>query len=146
MKTLREILLRRHRAVEGKLDRIRTKVLSAEFGCGDALAEGTNRAALNPLSALALILWRELIWPCRRVWAGLACAWLLIIGLEVASAVSVPSAAAQTRKPSAQEIQSLAEHRRLLAQLMDLLPRPANTPKTRALGPRSQLTISTTVA
>jgi hypothetical protein len=146
MKTPRQILLGRHRTVEPKLDRIRAEVLSAEFGRGDALAEGTDRVALNPLSALALTLWRELIWPCRRVWAALACAWLLILGLEAASFVSAPSEASQSRVPSTEDIQAIREQRRMLAHMMDALPPPAGAQKTRSPGPRSQRTMRITVA
>jgi hypothetical protein len=140
------MLLRRHRAVEPKLDRIRAEVLSAECGRETASAKETHRGALNPLSALALILWRELIWPCRRAWAGLACVWGLILALDVASPAPAPSAASESRTPSTEEVQAFREQRRMLAQMMDAATQPSETPKSRSPGPRSQLTRPSRVA
>ena len=32
-------------------------------------------------------VWRELIWPCRRAWVGLAALWLVLLGIGVVCAL-----------------------------------------------------------
>lgn len=69
MKTPRKILLEQHQAALPKLDALRRETINAELHC-------------NPSSTIMdwpSLLWRELIWPCRGIWVGLATAWLLIL-------------------------------------------------------------------
>ncbi|NQU09944.1 hypothetical protein HQ590_04070 [bacterium] len=137
MKTIREILLARHEAVVPKLDRIRADVLSAESARGDAP---------HPLFGLALTLWRELVWPSRRVWAGLACAWLLILGLNAASSVPGPRGASPVGAPSVADLRAIREQRQMLTQLMGTLPEPAHPRKAAPPGPHSERPIATAAA
>lgn len=77
MKTPRDILFARHQAVAPKLDAIRREVVA-----------GLNNKGTKKLSWLAFLvasllgcsnkLWQELVWPCRRIWTGLATVWILI--------------------------------------------------------------------
>lgn len=141
MKTPREILLGRHRAVKPKLDRMRTDNLAPVVAAvcdrresGQARGVGARRA---PVQWLGWKLWRELVWPCRRTWAGLACAWLLIIGLNLASSDSSPRVAGKTETRSREEIRALIEQRRMLAQLIGPMAEPAADRKSNPTGPRS---------
>jgi hypothetical protein len=86
---------------------------------------------------LARTMWRELIWPSRRIWAGLAVAWLVILGLNVASSEPTPRVASRAEARSGKELRALIEQRRMLAQMTDPLPEPANTRKSNPPGPRS---------
>lgn len=72
MKTPREILLQRHQAADAKLNQIRREVIA------QLEKPPVARAEWLPLCAL-LKLWRELIWPARRIWAGLATTWVFIL-------------------------------------------------------------------
>jgi hypothetical protein len=77
MKTPRDLLFARHQAANPKLDAIRREVV----------AELNNEATKTPslLSRFAPLrlgcsnkLWLELVWPCRRIWTGLAAVWVLL--------------------------------------------------------------------
>jgi len=114
MKTPREILLARHRAIEPRLDAIRHTVVqelaqtAAHFEKEKFSREAREgregsfqrditegRVPRVPiissfvirhlsLSQLLKTLWREIISPCRRVWGGLAAAWLVILAVNLA--------------------------------------------------------------
>jgi len=100
----------------------------------------TKPAEHNLVFGIVQMLWHELIWPCRRVWAGVACAWLLIIGLNMAASERTPQVASRMEPRSGEEIRAFIEQRRLLAQLTDTLPEPANTRRPNPPGPRSDRT------
>ena len=131
MKKPREILLKQHRSVEPKLDRMWAKTLSPELR-----SEGTP-AGENVFVAVGWKLWRELIWPSRRIWAGLACAWIAIVVLNLTSSEPSPQVASNTKPRSPEEMQALIEQRRMLAQMLDPLSEPSNKRKSNPLGPRS---------
>jgi len=131
MKTPREILLKRHQSVESKLDRMWTRNLSPE------LRQAGTPARENVFLAAGWTLWRELIWPSRRIWAGLACAWLLIIGLNAASFEPASPVISKAEPRSRDEMQALIEQRRMLAQLLDPLSETSSKRKSNPSGPRS---------
>ncbi|HUD82763.1 MAG TPA: hypothetical protein VMQ67_04640 [Candidatus Saccharimonadales bacterium] len=99
----------------------------------------------NVFLAVGWTLWRELVLPSRRIWAGLACAWLLIAVLNLASSEPSTKVASKVQPPSHEEIQALLEQRRMLAQLIGPLSEPAYTQKRTAPGPRSDRAAQTSV-
>ena len=111
MNTPRDLLRARHQAIEPKLDQIRR----------NAVAELTPRPTLEPNLAIAPILklWRELIWPARRVWAGFAAAWLMILLVNLGDydrgeLVGAPAV------PSSMEVQMARdEQNRMLSELLE---------------------------
>jgi hypothetical protein len=123
MKTPREVLLSRHRDIEPKLERMWTRI--------------TARPAVAPYQ-LFVTFWRELIWPCRRIWAGLACTWVLIIAAHLASSQPSTQVAGKTTPPSREEMQALAEQRRMLAQLIGEEPKPTNKRQLASPGQHSE--------
>jgi len=139
MKTPREILLKQHQAVDPKLDRMWTETIAPELLSWRATLRRGRRNVTDARERISManVLWRELIWPCRRVWAGVACAWLLIIGLNMASFERTSRVASKTEPRSGEDIRAFIEQRRLLAQLTGWLPEPANTRKPNPPGPRS---------
>jgi hypothetical protein len=139
MKESREILLKHHRSVEPKLDRIWAESLATEL---QSEAMPTRQ---NVFLAVGWTLWRELVLPSRRIWAGLACAWLLIAVLNLASSEPSTKVASKVQPPSHEEIQALLEQRRMLAQLIGPLSEPAYTQKRTAPGPRSDRAAQTSV-
>jgi hypothetical protein len=118
MKTPREVLLNRHRNIEPKLNQM-------------------WHGALVPRLA-GNVVWRELIWPCRRVWAGLACVWAVIAILNVASSEPATRMAGKAEPMSPEKMQALVEQRRLLTQLIEPLPEPERRRKSVLPGPRSE--------
>lgn len=68
-------------------------------------------------------VWREVIWRCRRAWAGMAALWLVMWGIHVHLS-DRQWIAASARPESAPAIwQSIEEQRQVLAQLLP----PANS-------------------
>ena len=132
MKSPREILLKRHQTVEPKLDRLWIEKLSPE------LPSERTSAHENVFLAAGWKLWSELVLPSRRIWAGLACAWVAIVVLNVASSEPSSKVANKIVPLSQEEAQALMEQRRMLAQLIGPLPEPAYTRKRTSPGPRSE--------
>lgn len=112
MKTPREILLARHRAVEPKLDAVRQRVV--------ANLDSGPRAKLSAADGFIASL-REFFRLPRFAWGGLAAAWLVIIALNLAARDTTTPAAAvpqQVAKTSPETLQALREQKRLFAELV----------------------------
>ncbi len=101
MKTPREILLKLHRSTEPKLDRLWDESLAPELQRGRAHTREASTGRQNLLLAAGWKLWRELVLPSRRIWAGLACAWVVIAVLNLASSEPATEVASQTKPPFA---------------------------------------------
>ena len=86
MKTPRQILLDRLREAEPQLDAIRRAALGAVLkvrsGTGPTQESWERGGRRGPLA----VLWQELILPVRRVWIGLAAAWLITLLLNLSAA------------------------------------------------------------
>jgi len=134
MKTPRAVLFQHHDNTDARLDALRHKVV-AELPS----ATIARRESL-PLQ-LALFVWRELILPARRIWAGLATIWLITIALNIASREDKPQAITQSNAASdTPEVQQALKQQRLLyAELAGLKkPTPTNPSPAPLPGPRSQ--------
>ena len=76
MKTPREILLERHKSAEPRLDTVRRAVM------GSLNNKETRKQRMDLVAWLlgcSETFWRELIWPSRRIWAGIVAAWVVIV-------------------------------------------------------------------
>jgi hypothetical protein len=131
MKTPREILLARHQAANPKLDEIRNAVV--------ADLEPKPVREEERATPIVLKLWRELIWPCRRTWAGLAAVWLAIFVLNHSEMEGNRAALAKTSVPREEMRFALREQRRVLEEIVNpALPtvmaepprRPNNQPRS----------------
>ena len=113
LKTPREILLEQHDAVNPKLNSLR------------------ELAIAQTLQAKAIRTWRlvRIIEASKEIfgipplgWAGLAAAWAVIIGLNLASSDASPPARdyahTEMAHRSADELQALREQRRFFAELV----------------------------
>lgn len=133
MKTPREILLARHQAANPKLDKMRRAVV----------ADLTSRPARagETLALLLLKLWRELIWPCRRTWVGLAAVWIAIIAFNLSDAGPGPAVVAKSATPPAEMRVAFQEQLRLLEEIIGRVPQatPAEPPRRPNNQPRSEL-------
>lgn len=91
--------------------------------------------------------WRELLWPCPQVWAGIAAVWVVVVGLEAGLANADTSAMMASGKPSLELQVVWREQRELLSSLLSDRVEPVVTePRRRPVpGRSSQLTIPTVV-
>ena len=96
MKTPRQIILDRHRAVESQLATVRRAALNAVFSAPAAAPDRQPDSTRWTLRAVVLVLWRELILPARRTWIGLATVWVAILVLHFAAHDDAMSALAQS--------------------------------------------------
>ena len=133
MKTPREILLERHRAVEPGLDEIRDEVLNTEFREGRRATISKFRVA--DTATLPMLLWRELIWPCRRIWTGLAAVWVLLFIVDFSQRDNVSGV---TGKPtrSGEVIMSLQAQQRWMNELLADRSAPPETDRSRNFAPK----------
>ncbi len=116
MKTPREILLARHKTAPPKLDALRQAVVGK-------LSDETPRKQRSPISLASWCLggfqniWRELIFPCRFIWTGLAAVWLLILAANVSMQDHGQPAMAKS-SPSPQVIVAYRQQQQLLTELI----------------------------
>ena len=143
MKTPREILTAQHRAAEPKLDAIRAGVLAAEFKAGPAssmsrLEDGGKLE--TGATSFFLLIWRELILPSRRIWAGLAAAWLLLFIVNVSQRDTVSSVTGRPVRSQAVMMSWQAQQRWMNELLADRSLSPeADRPKNSPLKPRTEI-------
>lgn len=145
MKTPREILFARHENVTPKLDAIRREIVT-----------GLNHQDTKALSRLPLLvtwwfggfrkIWEELYFPSRRIWAGLAAVWILILITNISQRDN-PAHIANERLSAAGPTMSLQAQQRWLNEL--LADRAINPAADRARNfspkPRTEKTETTAV-
>jgi hypothetical protein len=139
MKTPREILLNRHRSAAPKLDAIRREVMKVAADVNrrkQPVRELTFAAALANAIRLSFL---ELIWPCRRIWTGLAAVWILIFIFNFSQRDPSELMARKTPPPSPEMILTFRQQEKLLAELMGPNePQAAAPPKPFLPQPRSE--------
>jgi hypothetical protein len=122
MKTPREILLERHQAAVSRLDTIRHDVLNAEFlnvrqASSLSPTKNTKKSETGKMPVL-LLIWRELIFPCRRIWTGLTAVWILILVFNFSQRDPSELMARKSPPPSPEMILTFRQQERLLAELI----------------------------
>jgi hypothetical protein len=129
MKTPREILLARHKAVEPKLDDVRQSAVAAVYD---------RRSSPSPtVVAILKTLWHELVLPSRRIWTGLATVWILIVIANVAMRDHPQVQMAKSVSP--EMVHSFQQQEQLLTELIGPFDLSAAEPqKTYAPRPSSQ--------
>jgi len=110
MKTPREILLQHHQAITPKLDEIRRAAVANLKECPAAREQSLT-------VAVALKIWRELIWPARRIWAGFAVVWLVIIAVNLEDS-DVSSIAEAKTKSSPGILMAWEQQQKFLAEFI----------------------------
>jgi len=117
MKTPRDILFARHQTIAPKLDTIRHGVVNVEF-----VREGRRVAVpkyrVAGTATLPLLIWRELILPCRRIWTGLAAVWILIFAVNLLQRDPSEFMARKVSSPTPEMISAFRQQQRLLAELI----------------------------
>ena len=135
MKTPRDILFERHRGVVPKLDAIRHNAVAQASRLSPSEELEESKTGWKPVLRL---LWCELIFPSRRVWAGLAAVWILIIAANVSLYSHSPAAVARS-SPTPELILAWRQQQWLLSDLLGPNePRAAAPPKRFSPPPSSQ--------
>ncbi|MDD5139413.1 MAG: hypothetical protein PHY43_04020 [Verrucomicrobiales bacterium] len=135
MKTPRNILFARHQAAAPKLDALRREVV-AELNNQGAKTQSLL-TSFAPLRLCVLNnIWLELVWPCRRIWTGLAAVWLLILTINLAQHEPSPAG----KMTAAPAMMSFREQQRWMNELFaDRAPTvEAEPPKTFSPKPRTE--------
>ncbi|HEY5232751.1 MAG TPA: hypothetical protein VIK35_04375 [Verrucomicrobiae bacterium] len=114
MKTPREILFARHENVEPKLDAIRREIV----GQASRLSPFEKEKSETGATPVLLLLWRELIFPCRRIWTGLAAVWILIFAVNFSQRDPAEMMARKSPAPSPEMILAFRQQEKLLAELI----------------------------
>lgn len=114
MKTPREVLLNRHRAAEPQLNSTCRTVVE------ELAKKKTKQQNLLLVSLLwyPRIFWRELIWPARRIWAGFAATWLVVVAANLADWHSSPVTQAKTKLPPSQVLTAWRQQQKFLTELV----------------------------
>ena len=136
MKMPREILFTHHQAAVPRLDAIRCEVVT----------ELNNQATKQPRKRANFVswllccsdkFWLELVWPCRRIWTGLAAIWILIFIVNVSQYDGSQTVIAKSA-PSAGVMMTFRDQQKLLDELLAdrSLPVDAERPKIYLPKPR----------
>jgi hypothetical protein len=114
MKTPREILLARHQSAMPKLDAIRQDMVGElNNHCTKEQSFGLVARWLGGLKNI----WLELIFPSRRIWAGLAAVWILIVAANFSMRDHSQLQMAQA-SPSPQMMMAFRQQEELLTELI----------------------------
>jgi len=85
--------------------------------------------------------WQELVWPCRRIWTGLAAVWVLLFIVNVSQRDR--SHLVQAKPATAGMMMSYHDQQKLLNELFADRSQPADAepPKTFSPKPRTETLI-----
>ncbi len=138
MKTPREILLEWHQAAAPKLDTIRRETIDG-LNHQDTKAQSRSINLASWCLGGSRQLWLELVWPCRRIWTGLAAVWLVILAANVSMHDGSQAMALKSSPPTREMIMAFRQQESLLAELIGPRETPvAEPPKLALPQPRSQ--------
>ena len=117
MKSPREILLERHQSAALKLDAIRQSAVAAVCDRRPAVDDADKRRSQTAATMIWHVFWRELILPSRRIWAGLAAVWILLLVTNVSLRDRSPGAAMMSAS-GPEMILSFRQQERLVNELI----------------------------
>lgn len=150
MKTLREVLLEKHRRAEPKLDAIREQV-NAGLAAGSTETPSRSKQMARewqPDASAFQIGWRKLLWSLRWHMAGLSAVWLVVVALNIDHTPDRTQGATRGSGPSPRQLlAALRENQRQLRELIAVpASEPAQEPRKLAPSPQSQIRASSTAA
>jgi hypothetical protein len=138
MKTPRDILLARHQATMPKLDALRRSVV-AELNNKETKEQSFPASLVTSLLCCSNKLWQELVWPCRRTWAGLAAVWVVLALVNVTQRDGSPAVMAKSA-PSTAILLTFRDQQKILNELFAdrALPLDAERPRIFSPKPRTE--------
>jgi anti-sigma factor RsiW len=100
-----------------------------------AIAAAGKSESVRPLMPKIFIFecWRQLIWPSRRIWAGLAAVWILLLAANFSLRDRSPAGAMASASP--EMIMAWQQQERLLAELIGPNEPRATAPAERSASP-----------
>jgi hypothetical protein len=147
MKTPREILFARHQAAAPKLDAIRQSSVTAVCDRRASTNVAHKRRSQTAATITLKTLWHELVFPCRRIWTGLAVIWILIFVFNFSQHDPSELMARKTPSPSPEMILTFRQQEKLLAELIGPNEtQAAEPPKTFSPRPSSERRFETLTA
>ena len=82
---------------------------------------------------------REMVWPYRRIWTGMAAVWLFLFGVNLFERDPARTAAAQSSPPSLEMVRAYLSHEGFVGGPMARAQKPVAAPSgSPAPGPRSE--------
>ncbi len=112
----RELLLQRHAAAAPKLDAIRRAAVR-ELNNQETKEQSFPTFFVAWLLRCSNKLWFELVWPCRRTWAGLATIWLALTVFNAVHSERAPIVVTKTASPVALRLAFL-EQQKILNEII----------------------------
>ena len=138
MKSPRELLFARHQATLPKLDAIRHEVV-AELNHQETKEQSFSSFLVASLLGCSNKLWRELVWPCRRIWTWLAAVWVLLFLVNFSQRDGSHSNFAKS-PPSVPMMMTFRDQQKMLNELFAdrSLPMEADRPRIYSPKPRTE--------
>ena len=139
MKTSRDILFSRHQAAMPKLDAIRQSTVATVCDRRTSGNDIHERRSQTTATTALRTLWFELIFPCRRIWTGLAAVWILLFIFNVSQRDGSQLVIA-TSSPPAEMIMTFRDQQKFLNELFAdrSMPMDAERPRTFSPKPRTE--------
>jgi len=138
MKTPRDILFARHQAAVPKLDTVRRGIL-AGLNHKATKARSWTDSFVSLCLGGSNKLWRELIFPCRRIWTGLAAVWILIFVFNFSQRDPAELLARKTPAVAPEMMLTFRQQEKLMAELMGPNePQSVESPRPYLPQPRSE--------
>jgi hypothetical protein len=134
MKTPREILLASHQAAIPKLDAIRRSVIF-ELNNQETKEQSWPVSLVASLLGCSNKLWLELVWPCRRIWTGLAAVWVLLAIVNVSQRDGSQVHLAKSSSPVAMTM-TFRDQQKMLNELFADRSLPAEAVRPRIFSPK----------
>jgi hypothetical protein len=131
MKTPHDLLLARHRSTVPKLDAIRQSTVAAVCDRRNF----TERRSQTAATTIFQTIWLELVWPCRRIWAGLAATWVLIFIINFPQHDGLQANIAKF-SPSPEIMMTFGDQQRILNELFAERSLPVEADRPRVFSPK----------
>ena len=145
MKTPRDLLLARHQSATAKLDALRQAVV-ADLNRPGAQAQRFPFQFASVGRGWIRQVWLELVWPCRRTWAGLAAVWVVLLLINVSQHDSAPVGMAKSSLPATLQVTFRDQQKMLNDLFADRSPMPdADRPRIFLPKPRTEILEQATV-
>lgn len=144
MKTPRDILFARHEAAAPKLDAIRRTVVD-ELNNQGAKTQSQTGTLVASLLGCSNKLWLELVWPCRRIWIGLAAVWVLLIIVNVSQRDDSHTLTAKSLPPAGM-MMAYRDQEKLLNELLADRSEPTEAARLQKFVPKPRSETSGTAA
>jgi hypothetical protein len=134
VKAPRDILFARHQNATPKLDAVRCEVM-AGLNHQDTNAQSWVINLVSWCLGVPNKLWLELVWPCRRIWTGLAAVWILLFIVNFSQRDGSQMVIAKST-PTVEMMTTFRDQQKLLNELLADRSLPADAERPRIFSPK----------